>query len=118
MTVELDAPIHALPTPSSKVVDEQLYCALTGKPITPEQAYWAPPLVTARELVSAILTAVFRAPDTLGQILMGEQPNVAYASDARDLLAKRRSQEQLKLLIGMLLIAALIAAPILYLALF
>jgi hypothetical protein len=116
MAVEIDTPTHTSPAPATTVVDEQLYCALTGKPISHHEAYWAPPLVTARDLVAAIGTAIFRAPDTLGHVLLGEQPNVPYASDARDLLAKRRSQEQLKLLVGMLVLAALIAAPILYIA--
>lgn len=116
MTVDIGASAPSMPTPSTTVVDEQLYCSLTGKPISREEAYWAPPLISARELVSAIGTALFRAPDTLSMILFAEQPNVAYANDARELLARRRSQEQLKLLVGLLAVCALIAAPILYMA--
>jgi hypothetical protein len=102
--------------PATAVIDEQLFCALTGKPVSHADAYWAPPLVTARELVGAILTALFRAPGTLSSILFAEQPNVPYAPDARDLLAQRRSAEQLKLLGGLLVVAALIVVPIILIA--
>lgn len=113
MAIELNADATTLERPDhTTVVEEQLYCALTGKPITREEAYWAPPLVTARELVSAIFTALFRAPATLAHILFDEQPNVPYAQEAREELASRRSAEQLKLLVGMLVIGALIAVPI------
>jgi hypothetical protein len=99
------------------VVEEQLVCALTGRPITRDEAYWAPPLVTARELVGTTLTTLLRSPAALGQVLFEEQPNVPYARDARETLAARRSAEQLKLLVGMLVLAALVCAPVLWLTL-
>ncbi len=100
---------------STTVVEEQLFCALTGKPISAEEAYWAPPLVTTRQLVTTILNTLVRSPGNLGYVLLAEQPNVPYAQDAREQLAARRSTEQLKLLLGLLLVVALIAAPILFL---
>jgi hypothetical protein len=100
---------------STTVVEEQLFCALTGKPISTEEAYWAPPLVTTRQLVTTILNTLIRSPGNLGYVLLAEQPNVPYAQDAREQLAARRSTEQLKLLLGLLLVVALIAAPILFL---
>jgi hypothetical protein len=100
---------------SAAVVNEQLFCALTGKPIRAEEAYWAPPLVTARDLVLTIVSTVFRTPGNLGHILFAEQPNVPYAQDVREQLAARRSAEQLKLLVGLLFAVAVIAAPILLL---
>lgn len=116
MSIELDrkASFTSHPQPAT-VVDEEIFCALTGKPLKRDEAYWAPPLVTARELVTTIVHALMHAPDTLGQLLLGEQPNVPYAQDARDLLARRRSAEQMKLLAMLLLVAALIVAPILFL---
>jgi hypothetical protein len=100
---------------SPTVVEEQLFCALTGKPISAEEAYWAPPLVTTRQLVTTILRTLTRSPGNLGYVLLAEQPNVPYAQDAREQLAARRSAEQLKLLLGLLLVVALIATPILLL---
>ncbi|KAB8145226.1 hypothetical protein F8S13_05195 [Chloroflexia bacterium SDU3-3] len=93
-----------------------LFCALTGKPVSPEEAYWAPPLITTKELLSTIFSTLFSAPGNLGQILMAEQPNVPYAPDARPLLAQRRSAEQVKLLLILLLIAAVILTPVFLLA--
>jgi hypothetical protein len=98
------------------VIDEQLFCALTGKPISAEEAYWAPPLVTARELVRTIAGTALHAPGNLGHILFAEQPNVPYAQDVREQLAARRSAEQMKLLVGLLCAVALVAAPIVLLA--
>ena len=106
----------AEPATKKEVVHEQLYCALTGKPVSAEEAYWAPPLVTMRQLVAAITHGLLHSPGTLGTILFAEQANVPYAPDAREQLAARRGAEQLKLLASMLLLLALIAAPILYLA--
>ena len=99
-----------------EVVHEQLHCALTGAPISAEEAYWAPPLVTFRQLIVAIAHGLTHSPATLGTILFAEQPNVPYAPAAREQLAARRSAEQLKLLVGLLLVVALIAAPILLLS--
>jgi hypothetical protein len=99
------------------VVEEQLFCSLTGRPIRADEAYWAPPLVTARELVVTVISTLVRAPGNLGHVLLAEQPNVPYAQDVRDQLAARRSSEQLKLLLLLLVVLALIATPILLLAL-
>jgi hypothetical protein len=104
------------PQPPPAVVQDQLRCALTGRPLTADEAYWAPPLVTMRELVGAVLYALFRAPATLGTILFEEQPNVPYAPEARQHLAARRSSEQLKLLLLLLGVAGVVAAVILLVA--
>src|SRR5687768_7611472 len=104
---------YATAAPSTQeIVHEQLYCALTGVPVSAEEAYWALPLVTFRQLISAIMQGMMHSPGTLGTILFAEQPNVPYAPAAREQLASRRSAEQLKLLVGLLVVVALIAAPI------
>jgi hypothetical protein len=72
--------------------------------------------VTARDLVGAIFSNLLHTPGNLSQVLFAEQPNVPYAQDARDLLAQRRSAEQLKLLLGLLVVVAVIVVPILMLA--
>lgn len=95
------------------VVSGELRCALTGRALTPEEAYWAPPLITTRQLVGTLTTTLLRAPGALGQVLMGDLPNVPYAPEAREQLASRRTVEQLKLLAVIMLVAALLIAPIL-----
>jgi hypothetical protein len=109
---QIEAPAARQPN----VVEEQLFCALTGQPVAADRAYWAPPLVTARELVATIARAALTSPGTLSHILFDEQPNVPYAPEAREQLAARRSSEQLKLLVGLLMVVALIVAPIVLLA--
>jgi hypothetical protein len=112
----LDAPATTGTAARNKtVVVEQLFCALTGTPVSAEEAYWAPPLVTARELVTTIVSNLLRTPGNLGNALFAEQPNVPYSQDAREQLAARRSAEQLKLLVGLLLLVALAAVPIILL---
>lgn len=116
MSIELDRyATFTTPTQPATVVDEEIFCSLTGKPLKREEAYWAPPLVTAQELITTIIHALLHAPDTLGTILLAEQANVPYAQDARELLARRRSAEQMKLLAVFLVIGALIVTPILML---
>ncbi|NOK60344.1 MAG: hypothetical protein GFH27_549281n263 [Chloroflexi bacterium AL-W] len=101
----------------SKVMEEeQLFCSLTGKPVSREEAYWAPPFITARDLVVVIFRTITQSPGALGQLLFAAPVNVPYAPDAREQLASRRSSEQIKLLLGLLLIVALIAVPIILLS--
>lgn len=93
-------------------VNGDLRCALTGKQIHGDEAYWAPPLITTRELIATIWRTLLKNPGALGLILMAEQPNVPYASDARAELGRRRSMEQVKLIGLLLLIAAILIVPI------
>jgi hypothetical protein len=93
-------------------VSGELRCALTGRQIAPEEAYWAPPLITAGALIATIWRTLLSAPGRIGHVLLGEQPNVPYAPEARKELAERRSIEQLKLLALLLLIAAVLIVPI------
>lgn len=94
------------------VVSGEIRCALTGRVLTPEEAYWAPPLITTRQLITSVLQTMLTTPGNLGHILLGEQPNVPYAPEARQTLANRRTAEQLKLLVLLLVVAALLVVPI------
>ncbi len=96
-------------------IDSEIRCALTGRALRPDEAYWAPPLVTVRELVATIWKTLTTNPGNLGQALMSEQPNVPYAPESRQELARRRSTEQVKLLGLLLLIAAALIIPIMLL---
>lgn len=96
-------------TPSST---ETVRCALTGREIAASDAYWAPPLITVRELVTTIVAHALHSPGSLGTALFGNQPDVPYDPDAREELAARRTAEQAKLLLLLLIIFALIAVPI------
>jgi hypothetical protein len=99
------------PTTQPVVLSGELRCALTGRALKPEEAYWAPPLITAQDLVRTVFSNLL-TPSVLGAVLFGEQANVPYAPEAREQLAARRSTEQLKLLLLLLLVAALLITPI------
>jgi hypothetical protein len=115
MSVELSSPsVHQSHDPT--LINGEVQCALTGKLINPKEAYWAPPLVTARQLISTLTTTLLQNPGNLGHILFDEQPNVPYAPQAREELGARRTAEQLKLVVLLLFIAALILAPLVLLA--
>jgi hypothetical protein len=112
MATELTTSLNT-PSESRQVLDEQLRCALTGKALRADEAYWAPPLITTRTLVATIVRTALNAPSDLGRVLMEEQTNVPYDPQVRDVLAKRRSAEQLKLLLLLMSLIALIVVPIL-----
>jgi hypothetical protein len=98
------------------MVSGELRCTLTGRLLSPDEAYWAPPVITTRQLVTTVVQTLFTAPSNLGTVLLSDLPNVPYAPEARPQLASRRSAEQLKLLLVLLLLAALLIIPIVMLA--
>jgi hypothetical protein len=73
------------------------------------------PLITARQLVTTTATTAFRAPGLLSDILFKEMDQVAYCAACREAVAARRTTEQLKFLLGMLLIFAVAVGIPLYL---
>ncbi|WP_129670442.1 hypothetical protein [Candidatus Chloroploca sp. Khr17] len=97
--------------PSPTVIKGELHCALTGKPISPDHAYWAPPLITTRQLITTFVQTLFTNPGALGEVLLGELPNVPYDPAVRQELGNRRTAEQLKLLVFLLMIAAVLIVP-------
>jgi hypothetical protein len=112
MSVDLRHVPTSLANTEPLVVNGELRCALTGRLLNAEEAYWAPPLITTGDLVRTVMQTLFTAPGTLGQVLMADMPNVPYAPEAREQLARRRSVEQVKLLGLLLFIAALLIVPI------
>ena len=103
---------NTVPAKQSKTTEGTVRCALTGKEISAEEAYWAPPLVTFKQLLGTVTETLMRTPSNLGHVLFDEQPDVPYAPDARDELASRRTAEQLKLLLFLLLVVGIIVVPI------
>ncbi len=113
MPVELSGLSTSLGQGESAIhIEGEIRCALTGRTLRPDEAYWAPPLVTMGELVTTLWKMLTTNPGGIGHVLTAEQPNVPYAPKSRPLLARRRSTEQLKLLILLLLIAAALVVPI------
>ncbi len=102
------------PTSEEKPTGTMVRCHLTGEEISSDEAYWAPPLVTSGQLFNAISSNITR-PGELKRVLMEEQPDVPYAPGAREELGRRRTAEQLKVLVLILVIVAIIVVPILLL---
>ncbi len=87
---------------------ELVRCALTGKPIRADEAYWGPPLVTFEELIGTTLKTLVTAPGNLKTVLTAEQDDVPYDPAAKPALIRRRTREKSKLLLFLLVILALL----------
>lgn len=84
------------------MADEQLTCARCGKALGPGEANMGPPLITAAELARmAVKTPALLAGPPL--------PDVAYCADCRQIVAKQRTIEQVKVLGFLILLLALVA---------
>lgn len=110
-------PAEAPPSPPAEGAAGMVRCALTGKELPSDQAYWAPPLVTAGELIRTVGVTLVRTPGNLGHVLFENQPDVPYDPEAREQLGARRQAEQLKLL-GFLFLILVIIVGIIYLLFF
>lgn len=83
------------------MTQEALTCARCGKSISPGQEKMGLPLITAGELVRMAV----KSP----AMLMGPPlPEVPYCAECRLLIARERTNEQLKVLLGMVVILALV----------
>ncbi|HEY1014605.1 MAG TPA: hypothetical protein VGE07_17985 [Herpetosiphonaceae bacterium] len=83
--------------------EEQLACARCGKTIAPGEAQLGQPLIKATELVRmAVKTPALLAGPPL--------PEVPYCADCRPIIARERTNEQLKFLVGAALVIILLVA--------
>ena len=85
-------------------------CTMCGKPICAEHTKMGQPFISAGDLVKAAIST----PSLLMAPPLGE---VAYCPQCREALASRRTAEQLKILLGLLAIIAVIVL-IVYMAAF
>lgn len=74
------------------------------------------PFITARQLVATTATTAIRAPGLLGNLLFKELEQVPYCQQCRDDLAAKRTGEQLKFLLLLLLVIAVVVGVPLYMA--
>lgn len=85
--------------------EEPLQCARCGKALAAGEAKMGQPLITAGEL----LRIAVRTPAALSGPPL---PDVPYCAECRPLIARQRTNEQLKVLLGILAVLAVIAALI------
>lgn len=92
-------------------------CTSCRKALREEDIRLGQPFITARQLVATTATTAIRAPGLLADLLFKELDQVPYCMECRDELAARRTGEQLKFLLGMLLMMALVIGVPLYMIL-
>lgn len=92
-------------------------CTVCGTALRDDDIKLGQPFITARQLVTTIVTTALRAPGVLSDLLFKELDQVPYCAECRDELAAKRTGEQLKFLVGVLLIMALVIGVPLYLML-
>ena len=89
-------------------------CARCRAHLCDEHTIAGQPLITARQLISAIATTAVRAPGLLGDILFKELDQVGYCATCREQVAVERVAEQQKLLGGVLLVLVLLVGLFLF----
>lgn len=92
-------------------------CTVCGTSLRDEDIRLGQPFITARQLVTTIVTTALRAPGVLSDLLFKELDQVPYCAECRDELAAKRTGEQLKFLLSVLLVMALVIGVPIYLML-
>lgn len=93
-------------------------CTKCGTALCTLHVHQGQPFISARQLVATTASTAVRTPALLGDILFKELDQVPYCAECREDLAARRTTEQLKFLLGMLLIVAVVVGVPMYLLLF
>ena len=83
-------------------------CVDCQDPLCADHTILSHPLITVRQLMTAILTTAMRAPGMLGELLFKELDQVNYCATCRETVSVQRQAEQLKLAGGMLLALVLV----------
>lgn len=90
-------------------------CTVCNTALCADHTKMGQPFITARQLVTTTTSTALRAPAMLSDLLFKELDLVPYCVDCRDELAAKRTAEQLKVLLGMLLIIAVVVGVPIYL---
>jgi hypothetical protein len=92
-------------------------CTLCQAALCNEHIQKGQPFITARQLVATTTVTAFRTPQLLGDILFKELDEVPYCATCRQEVAVKRQSEQMKFLLGVLLVMLLAVSVPLYLLL-
>ena len=92
--------------------DTQLTCATCDTPLRDAEAQYGHPLITARQLTTMAVHTAIRSPKLFSEMMLKELPPVPYCTACRQQLSVRRQAEQMKFLVGMLLVFALLAGVV------
>lgn len=83
-------------------------CTWCNAALCNEHVQIGQPFITARQLMATTATTAVRAPGLLPDILFKELDQVAYCAGCREELAGKRTSEQLKFLLTILFIMAVV----------
>ncbi len=83
-------------------------CTICTSALCAAHIHMGQPFISARQLVTTTATTALRAPSVLSDLLFRELDTVPYCAGCREELAAKRTTEQLKFLLGILLVLALV----------
>lgn len=89
-------------------------CMLCHAAICTQHTQMGQPFITARQLVATTASTVVRTPQLVGDILFKELDEVPYCATCRKDVSVKRQSEQMKFLVGMLLVMLLTVSIPLY----
>ncbi len=92
--------------------DTELTCATCDAPLHDAEAHYGHPLITARQLTTMAVHTAIRSPKLFSELMLKELPPVPYCAACRQQLSAQRQAEQIKFLMGMLLVLALLAGVV------
>lgn len=93
-------------------VDTELTCATCNTPLRDAEAQYGHPLITARQLTTMTIHTAIRSPKLFSEMMLKELPPVPYCTACRQQLPAKRQAEQMKFLMGLLLVLALLAGVV------
>ena len=96
------------PAPSAYVEDTELTCSSCGTPLYTNDVQYGHPFITARQLTSMAFQTATRSPKLLKEVMLKEMPAIPYCGSCRQKLPAKRQAEQIKFMLGMLVLCAVL----------
>ena len=93
-------------------VNTELTCATCDTPLHDAEAQYGHPLITARQLTTMAVHTAIRSPKLFSEMMLKELSPVPYCTMCRQQLPAKRQAEQMKFLMGLLLVLALLAGVV------
>ena len=87
-------------------------CATCHADLCEDHGIQGQQLITARQMLTVIVTTALRAPMLLGEVLLKEIDQVTYCQSCRVQLSEQRRAEQSKFSAGMLVVLVLVMAAV------
>jgi hypothetical protein len=89
---------------------EHVLCTACGALLQHAEAHYGHPLITARQLITMGTQAAIRSPKLFGEVMLAQLPPVPYCAACRQQLPAKRQAEQLKFMMGVLVLIVFLIA--------